>query len=78
MINAKDNICPRCGAMVPNGAMVGKYPGALSRISDYEICSDCGTDEALKDYYGLAPLALSDWWFMNEGNNTALESLEPT
>lgn len=33
--------CPRCGA-----DMSGR-PGAMSRRDNVEICSDCGTEEAL-------------------------------
>ena len=50
MIKAKNHICPRCGGSVPNKKNKGKYPGAVSRIADYEICSDCGLDEALRAY----------------------------
>jgi len=40
------NVCPRCNQ---------EYTGfpALSRVDNKtEICSDCGTQEALDDYYG--------------------------
>lgn len=39
------DFCPRCGGCLPN------YPGALSRVDNTtEICSDCGTAEAMDDY----------------------------
>ena len=39
--------CPRCGGRLPN------HPGALSRVDNAtEICSDCGTEEAMLDYVG--------------------------
>ena len=48
-------ICPRCLGMLPIG-----YPGALSRVDNKtEICSPCGTDEAMTDYldHYLAPIS---------------------
>lgn len=49
MIKAPNNTCPRCGGGVPNDLMRGAYVGALSRTDDLtEICSDCGTMEALE------------------------------
>jgi ribosomal protein S27AE len=40
--------CPRCGHMIPNDEVPGQYPGALSRYdNETEICSKCGTREAL-------------------------------
>lgn len=39
------NFCPRCGVKLPD------HPAALSRVDNVtEICSDCGTDEAMQDY----------------------------
>jgi len=65
MIKAKNHVCPRCGGAVPNREQVGKYPGALSRIANYEICSDCGVDEALRDYRKMPVKGLGDW-YMNK------------
>lgn len=49
MIDANDNICPRCGGDIPNTLYKGKYPGALSRVDNKtEICSACGTAEAFE------------------------------
>ena len=61
MIKAKNHICPRCGGDVPNQAYKGKYMGALSRVSDHEICSECGRDEALRDWAKMPPIGLGDW-----------------
>ena len=43
------SICPRCGkaTMDPNGY------NALSRYADVMICSDCGTAEAMLDFFEL-------------------------
>lgn len=40
-------ICPRCLGYIPNNITPGKYMGAISRIVNEEICSDCGTEEAV-------------------------------
>lgn len=50
-------ICPRCLGMLPIG-----YPGALSRVDNKtEICSPCGTDEALTDYFDHRLAPVSTW-----------------
>lgn len=61
MKKAKDNVCPRCKGLVPNAERVGQYVGALSRVSDHEICSACGTDEAMRDFQGLQPIFPVAW-----------------
>lgn len=44
-------ICPRCGHYIPNDVTPGEYPGAISRWDNKtEVCSQCGTDEALLQY----------------------------
>jgi len=44
--------CPFCGGGIPNDTHRGEYPGAMSRrIPGLEICSDCGTAEAMNDYW---------------------------
>lgn len=49
-MTTNDNTCPRCGGDVPNTMFKGEYPGAMSRHErGVEICSECGTDEALRD-----------------------------
>ena len=48
---ATDHICPRCGGDIPNAVYKGQYPGALSRTdNETEICSDCGSLEAMEDF----------------------------
>jgi RNA polymerase subunit RPABC4/transcription elongation factor Spt4 len=50
-------ICPTCDGFIPNNEMPGAYPGALSRRDNKtEICSSCGTQEAMEDF-----LAMSDY-----------------
>ena len=50
--------CPRCSHFIPNDLTPGAYPGAISRLDNKtEICSDCGTEEALLQFQGL----LEDW-----------------
>jgi len=66
MIKAKDDICPRCGGDVPNTLSKGVYQGALSRFADFEICSACGTAEALQDFVGRPPIP-DDEWFIRSG-----------
>jgi hypothetical protein len=52
-------ICPRCSGFIPNNATPGAYMGALSRLDNKtEICSDCGTEEAMEDYRDGR---VSDW-----------------
>ncbi len=62
---AKDHICPRCGGDVPNTEFKGQYSGALSRTDNLtEICSDCGTLEALENalcYWLNGPRPQSEW-----------------
>lgn len=54
--------CPRCGGFIPNDAMPGAYPGALSRTDNKtEVCSDCGTDEALEQFFGDGLMPQSKW-----------------
>lgn len=52
MIKEK-KICPRCEInYIPCNEFAGEYPGAISRADNKtEICSDCGTFEALYDHY---------------------------
>lgn len=47
--------CPNCGEFIPNNEMPGAFPGAISRKDNKtEICSACGTNEALLDWiYGV-------------------------
>lgn len=55
-------ICPRCGGAIPNDATPGAYPGALSRTdNETEICSECGTREALEQFFGDGLMPQSEW-----------------
>lgn len=56
-------ICPRCNEnFIPSNENPGKYPGAISRADDKtEICSMCGTEEAVEVYAAGGCTALSDW-----------------
>jgi hypothetical protein len=43
-------ICPKCAGYIPNNKTPGAYMGAISRRDNKtEICSACGTMEALED-----------------------------
>lgn len=47
-------VCPICGGYIPNNKTPGAYVGALSRRDNKtEICSQCGTDEAMEDFYNF-------------------------
>jgi uncharacterized protein with PIN domain len=51
-------LCPRCEGFIPNNDTPGAYPGAISRLDNKtEICSECGTIEAILDWNG----ELKDW-----------------
>lgn len=42
--------CPRCLGMIPSNENPGAHYGALSRRDNKtEICSECGTEEAVAD-----------------------------
>ena len=46
-------ICPKCSGFIPNNETPGAYMGAISRLDNQtEICSACGTQEALEAYFG--------------------------
>lgn len=50
-MTTKNTTCPRCGSGIPNNFLRGQYPGALSRVDNRtEICSDCGTEEAMEQW----------------------------
>ena len=56
---AMAHACPRCGGGIPNDEQRGLYPGAVSRttrdpaVEDVEVCSNCGTQEALEEFAGV-------------------------
>lgn len=46
-------VCPSCDGFIPNNETPGAYMGAISRKDNTtEICSACGTAEALADFFG--------------------------
>ena len=52
-------ICPRCGGLIPSNENWGEYPGAISRLpvadedeTGLEICSECGSEEAITQFTG--------------------------
>ena len=55
-------ICPRCCQMIPTNQMVGEYVGALSRVIEQYICSDCGNVEGLESMV-LGKSKPIDRWF---------------
>ena len=57
------NICPRCcDNWIPNNLQPGEYPGAISRTDNKtEICSACGTAEALQDFSEGGCTKKEDW-----------------
>ncbi|MFE3505940.1 hypothetical protein [Kitasatospora sp. NPDC059160] len=49
--------CPRCG-----GTLEGSTARSRTTINrDRVICSPCGSDEAVRDQRGLAPIPPTDW-----------------
>ena len=49
------DLCPICLGGIPNDENKGEYPGATSRFDNKtEICSECGTREALIPYHDIA------------------------
>ena len=54
-------VCPICYNYIPNNQNPGAYPGALARYDNQtEICSDCGTTEALVGM--MAPAEVLSTW----------------
>jgi len=52
------DLCPRCGIRY----MPAGYPGALSRVdNEHEICSPCGTIEALSGFYTGHLVPVDEW-----------------
>ena len=66
LLEAESNapVCPRCGGFIPNSEQPGAYPGALSRTdNDTEVCSQCGTEEAMEQMSGGAVMPQTFWKF---------------
>lgn len=67
-------VCPTCGGYIPNNREPGAYPGALSRKDNKtEICSACGTAEALAGYlrneHKWEPSGAVAGWHLPAGDN---------
>ncbi len=61
LIQMKQNqstICPRCGKV---NMQVPLHRNALSRHEECYMCSDCGMEEALRDFIGT-PIERKDWF----------------
>lgn len=60
-------LCPRCGENYYTPYGEKHEPGsppfpALSRVDNKTyICSECGTDEAMRDFTGAGPTPLDEW-----------------
>ena len=56
-------ICPRCkDSWIPNNMTPGAYPGALSRTDNKTyICSACGEEEAMEDFFGDGCTPQEEW-----------------
>jgi succinyl-CoA synthetase alpha subunit len=50
VMNKDDFKCPTCEGYIPNNENIGAYMGAISRHGHGEVCSRCGTLEALEDF----------------------------
>jgi len=49
--DSREYPCPTCDGQIPNNQTPGLYSGAISRKDNKtEICSACGTLEALSDF----------------------------
>lgn len=58
----QNHTCPRCLGGIPNDLRRGEYIGAISRTDNKtEICSACGTSEALEDFSGNGLAAQANW-----------------
>lgn len=67
-MNIEDYRCPTCDGYIPDNQNIGKYSGALSRRlgEKTEICSDCGTREAMEDYIARSiGVSVDDPFFKN-------------
>lgn len=59
-------VCPRCGGWIPNNLQPAAYVGALSRTDNKtEICSECGTLEAIEQNFSEDGLMPQTKWKVN-------------
>jgi hypothetical protein len=71
-----NTICPRCDGSIPNNETPGAYPGAISRKDNKtEICSACGTREALEGFLGIETCNTC-WSEITEKNTRTFEEYE--
>ncbi len=58
-----EKMCPRCRvSLIPSNENWGLYVGAISRADNKtEICSACGEDEGLKDFFEGGCEPVSAW-----------------
>ena len=59
-------LCPRCERdyFTPYGETRGPDdppPPALSRVAKVNICTACGTEEAMRDFAGEPPIPPDEW-----------------
>lgn len=65
-INVEHFKCPTCEGYIPNSVTIGAYMGAISRHGHGEVCSACGTREALEDYIAQkSGIPADSDWFKN-------------
>jgi hypothetical protein len=58
--------CPRCTGPIPSASAKFYYVGAISRTDNTtEICSDCGTDEALRAFASARAIPQTEWPITN-------------
>lgn len=71
-------LCPRCRANAYAwGRNGGARPPALSRVDDKTyVCEPCGTDEALREWIGLALPGKDQWPVTSPEIAAELEALE--
>ena len=60
--------CPRCGKSRMDLKLVRN---ALSRRANIYICSECGNEEALEEYFGYTQ-DISDWWIFTSCSDVTL------
>lgn len=61
-------ICPRCEGLIPSNTDHGRYMGAISRLTrgqdahkPIEVCSSCGSEEALQEHFDGFASPVQDW-----------------
>jgi len=65
-------VCPRCEGLIPSNEKHGQYMGAVSRLTrdadkrSIEVCSDCGSEEALQEHFEGFASPIADWPIMTK------------